>query len=528
MLPDYYAILGIHPSASFDEVKQAFRSLARQYHPDMQPGSAAASATEQFRAIYDAYHVLASPASRASYDQQWAQQRNQIARATPGTWDAHPTVSPQGGQAAPIANLDLACYLSHNQVPIYPQEQLIYALSELTPLLDGQAPDMLPINLCIAIDRSSSMGGDKLLAVKKALRAHIEQLRPSDILSIVAFDNRPEVIARAEPKQLREVLIAAVDRLNERGGTEIAKALEAALEETRRFSRQAMVSHIILLTDGKTYGDEERCLELAFQARQQGIAITALGIGTQWNDHLLDQIADLSEGMSDYLAGADDIAAALDMRVRALRNTLATNVHISLELEGGVRLRRVTRVAPDIAELMDAAPADQRWMLAREAEMNVGIISASRQGMALALLWELMLPANVSGRYILGQINTRYDIPYANLTGLRKSGQLVVEFVEASMLTSASVSQHVKQVIEYVTAYRIQSRAQEIAEQGDHETASALMHTAALRLRDAAQEDLANQAQEHAEQLAQKQAPPRASLLKLKYSTKNLYSYQRS
>jgi len=177
---------------------------------------------------------------------------------------------------------------------------------------------------------------------------------------------------------------------------------------------------------------------------------------------------------------------------------------------------------------MDAAPADQRWMLAREAEMNVGVISASRQGMALALLWELMLPANVSGRYILGQINTRYDIPYANLTGLRKSGQLVVEFVEASMLTSASVSQHVKQVIEYVTAYRVQSRAQEIAEQGDHETASALMHTAALRLRDAAQDDLANQAQEHAEQLAQKQAPPRASLLKLKYSTKNLYSYQRS
>lgn len=528
MLPDYYAILGIHPSATFDEVKQAFRALARQYHPDMQPGSAAASATEQFRAIYDAYHTLASPASRASYDRQWTQQRGQMVKSSQGTWGTSPAASPQGGPPAPVASLDLACYLSHSQVPVYPQEQMIYALSELTPLLDGQTPNTLPINLCIALDRSSSMGGDKLLAVKKALRAHIEQLRPGDILSIVAFDNRAEVIARAETKQLREVLIAAVDRLNERGGTEIAKGLEAALEEARRFSRQAMVSHIILLTDGKTYGDEERCLELAFQARQQGIAITALGIGTEWNDHLLDQIADLSEGMSDYLAGADDIAAAIDMRVRALRNTLATNVHISLELEGGVRLRRVTRVAPDIAELMDAAPADQRWMLAREAEMNVGIISAGRQGTALALLWELMLPSNVTGRYVLGQMNIRYDIPYANLTGLRKSGQLAVEFVEAHMLTSTGVSQRVKQVIEYVTAYRVQNRAQEITEQGDHTTASALMHTAALRLRDAAQEDLANQAQEHAEQLAQKQAPPRASLLKLKYSTKNLYSYQRA
>ena len=528
MLPDYYAILGVHPSASFEEVKHAFRSLARQYHPDMQPDSAAATATEHFRTLYEAYHVLSSAASRTSYDQQWAQQRSQTVKGQQGASGAHPGASPQGAPPAPMPSLELTCYLSHSQVPIYPKEQLIYALSELTPIVDEQIPNSLPINLCIAIDRSSSMGGEKLLAVKKALRAHIEHLRPADILSIVAFDNRAEVIARAEPKQLREVLISAVDRLNERGGTEIAKGLEAALEEARRFSRQSMVSHIILLTDGKTYGDEERCLELAFQARQQGIAITALGIGTEWNDHLLDQMADLSEGLSDYLAGADDIAAAIDLRVRTLRNTLATNVQLSLELEGGVRLRRVTRVAPDIAELMDAAPADQRWMLAREAEMSVGTISAGNQGPALALLWEIMLPANVSGRYMLGQMTIQYDIPYAKLAGMRKSGHLVVEFVEAQTLTSMSVSQRVKQVIEYVTAYRVQSKAREITQQGDHATASELMRTASKRLRDAAQEDLAKQAEEHAEQLAKKQAPSRAALLKLKYATKNFYNYRRA
>lgn len=524
MLPDYYAILGIHPSASFEAVKQAFRSLARQHHPDMQPGSAAETATEHFRIIYDAYHVLSSPQSRTRYDQQWAQERSQASQGPRGRRD----IPSHGASPAPLAGLELTCYLSHSQVPIYPKEQLIYALSEVTPFVHEQKPDTLPINLCVAIDRSSSMGGAKLLAVKLALRSVIEQLRPGDILSIVAFDNRAEVIARAEPKQLREVLISAVDRLGERGGTEIAQGLEAAMEEARRFSKQSMVSHIILLTDGKTYGDEERCLELAFQARQQGIAITALGIGTGWNDHLIDQIADLSEGLSDYLAGADDIASAIDLRVRALRNSLATNVQLSLELEGGVRLRRVTRVAPEFTELMDAAPADQGWMLAREAELSAGIISASNQGPALALLWEIMLPANVTGRYMLGHMTIQYDIPYAKLTGLRKSGHLVVEFVEAQTLTSMSVSQHVKQVIDYVTAYRIQSRAQEAAQQGDHATASELMHTAAQRLRDATQEDLARYTQQQAAQLARKKTPSRAAMLKLKYATKNLYNSRRA
>jgi Ca-activated chloride channel family protein len=529
MFPDYYAILGVDPGATLDEIRQAFRVLAHQHHPDVKPGDAKAS--ERFRGIYEAYQVLSSADLRAEYDQMRKQRHN--GRDTtwqpsrwPGTaplvWreemDTHPPFVP---------GFELNCTLSQKQVPIHPEERLIYLLSELLPVMEGAISRTLPLNLCLAVDRSSSMRGEKLRAVKMALRGLIKQLQPGDVLSVVAFDDRAEVIVRAEARQIPDVMIAAIEQLHERGGTEIGQGLAKALEELERFASQPIVSHLILLTDGQTFGDEERCLELAKQAREKGISITALGIGTEWNEELLDLIADMSEGSADYLAGANDILTALDHRVEALRNTLATNVKLSMQLEGGVRIRRVTRVIPDFSELTDTTPADQRWMLSPDMELDIGNVPVTGQECALALLWEILLPANARGHYLLGQLEVQYDIPSARLLGQKKSASLAVDFVEVMPFAGLNMPAKVKRVVEYVTAYRLQHKARERIDQGDHQGASTLLHTAALRLRAAAQEDLADEAQAQAQQLQRQQVPERSAALKLKYNTKNLFSRQR-
>ena len=528
MFPDYYATLGIKPGASTDEVKQAFRTLAHQYHPDVKPDDPAAN--ERFRAIYEAYQILSSAELRADYDQMRKQQngRANIPQPTKGSGTA-PLFWREGMGPPPIftPGFELNCTLSQKQAQVYPDEQLLYLLSELIPVMDGAVTGTLPLNLCLAIDRSSSMRGEKLRAVKMALRSLIKRLQPGDVLSVVAFDNRAEVIVRAEAKQIPDVMIAAVESLHERGGTEIGWGLAKALEELERFSHQSMVSHLILLTDGQTYGDDERCLELAQKAHENGIAITALGIGTEWNEELLDLIADISEGSADYLAGANDILTALKERVGALRNTLATNVKLVMQLEGGVRIRRVTRIIPDMSELMDAAASDHRWMLTRNAQLDIGNVPTSGQECALALLWEILLPANARGHYVLGQLEAQYDIPSARLLDQRKSERIAVDFVEAMPSIGLNIPPKVKQAIEYVTTYRVQNKARERIDQGDHSGASALLHTAALLLQAADQEDLAQEAQAQAQQLKRQQVPDRSAALKLKYDTKNLYSRRR-
>src|SRR4026209_2082373 len=98
-IKDYYDVLGVKRGASDKEIKQAYRKLARKFHPDLNPGDKAAE--EKFKELQAAYDVLSAPANRKTYDEYGENCRGVKAGAgaAPPGWEAQR--SARGGGAGP-------------------------------------------------------------------------------------------------------------------------------------------------------------------------------------------------------------------------------------------------------------------------------------------------------------------------------------------------------------------------------------------------------------------------------------------
>ena len=156
------------------------------------------------------------------------------------------------------------------------------------------------IAIALVIDRSGSMSGPKIEAAKESARATAEVLSPSDLISVVAFDNQPTTIVRLQRASNRLRISTDISRLQAGGGTNIYPALREAYEILA--AANAKVKHVIVLSDGQA--PYESIADLCREMRGARITVSAVGIGDA-DRNLLNIIADNGEGrlyMTDDLA----------------------------------------------------------------------------------------------------------------------------------------------------------------------------------------------------------------------------------
>lgn len=392
-------------------------------------------------------------------------------------------------------------------------EQLVYVLIEAMPV--GEVAQVqMPLNFSLVLDHSGSMSGPKLASMKEAAKLAVERMGPQDLVSIVIFDDKVNLIWPSQPATDLGALKERIDSIQDGGGTEISRGMRRGLEELRKGFAPGRISRMLLLTDGETFGDEDICRQLAAEAGRQGIAITALGLGEAWNEKLLDDIAQISGGISDFVPDSrpEAILGTFERQVRVAQATVVQNAQAVLRLVPGVAPRAVWRAAPVIAKLGQRALSD------RDVQVTLGDLDRE-QGQSL--LVELLIPPRPPGIYRIAQAEVSYDVAAAGLPGAKVKADVVVHFTDDPAQVE-EVNPYVMNIVEKVTAHKLQTRALDDAARGDIAGATQKLRAAATRLMELGQADLAQTALQEAERLERGESLSAGGTKKLRYETRKL------
>ena len=136
------------------------------------------------------------------------------------------------------------------------------------------------------------------------------------------------------------------------GGTEIFKGLQAGYNEISRFASPSYVSNIILITDGRTYGDDDACIQLAGIAKENNITIHGMGIGHQWNDEFMDKLANLTGGSCVFASKPQAVKNLLETKIRQISKTFAKNVTLQFNENPNVEIRYIFRLNPEASSIV--------------------------------------------------------------------------------------------------------------------------------------------------------------------------------
>ncbi len=208
--------------------------------------------------------------------------------------------------------------------------------------LQGLTP-RVPLNVGLVIDRSGSLAGPKLADAKAAARQLISNLHDGDQLSIVAYGSDVTLLAPATQinTDTRLSLAAAVENITDRGGTFLSGGFERARDELLRASSTKALNRVILISDGQANEGVTATSQLSRMARQalaDGVHLTTIGVGLDFNENLMTAMAEHGGGHYYFIEDSSSMASIFSRELKTLVNTIARESTVTFRLAEGVRL----------------------------------------------------------------------------------------------------------------------------------------------------------------------------------------------
>ena len=263
--------------------------------------------------------------------------------------DALPIDGDEGGYIRAQVELDQIAAPAGQEV----ERHLVITLETPDALPDAHAAPSgagrEAIHFVAVLDTSGSMRGNKIRAAKEAALQAAQRLRDGDVFSLVTFSTDVHCTLRAKriDAHMRRVIASAVDEIEAGGQTALCGALEHGIGVVTE-ARQP-TNLVLLLSDGQANvgeTDVEAVGRRALDARAQGVTVSTLGVGRDYNEALMAEIAIDGGGRFYHVDHPDRIAAYLTGELGEMTSLAAREVEVSVRLPAGAVLTTLSAAYP--------------------------------------------------------------------------------------------------------------------------------------------------------------------------------------
>jgi len=373
------------------------------------------------------------------------------------------------------ASLDVKCSLNKDYVRVGSEPQVVYLVADLTARSGEEKPPSLPLNLSLVLDRSGSMGVErKIDNVRDAARYILDHAGREDYVSVVVFSDRAEVLVPAQRGGGTGVG-QDLNNLRADGMTFMSAGMRLGVQEVMKHRSTETINKVLLLTDGETNAhpnDEQTCLQVAQEAKAQGIDFPCIGVGEDWNEDLLDRISDKNW---KWITSPDQIIPFFEEQLKELQATLFREVKLRLKPSANVTIDGLWKARPQVVRV-------------EHPEQGEVVLTDLRQDQPQSIVVAFKTQPVQPGTFRIARLEVTYARPGEPEQTL--TADVVVTYTDNEGLLAA-VNPEVMKLLERVFAAIQIEKGEAMIAQGRAREGTQILRRATRRLEEMGEDELA-------------------------------------
>lgn len=375
----------------------------------------------------------------------------------PSTPPGDPSLSANVVAEPSPARIQPSVSLDRSRIAAHAETEIFVLVNFTVPQAVRVERDRPPLDLGLVIDRSGSMSeAAKITHAREAAFRLVDAMASSDVLGVVEYDDAVTVLWPSSRLTSPQTVKALIAQLEPRGSTNLAGGLFCGIDEVRRTASVRGINRVFLFSDGLANHGMTSPYEIAGvvrQARANGISVSTLGLGLDYNEDLMQTIAEAGGGNYYYVESPSQMPAIFARELETLFATVAKDVRLHFALGRGVR----------------EAHALGYDTVATNGTLVVPIENLYA-GETRALLLRILLDPRAPGRFDLGELRIDYTECDENVTEA-VNYRLNVEATVDLAAVEASVIPEVRAEATLMSAEEEHERAVRDYERGEKELA---------------------------------------------------------